>query len=137
MNVKLLPKGHAMLKMKSTKCPAELRDKVIAKLEDIYEKPPWMTAPGMTAVQIGYPYSIFIANGVIFENIEIELGGDTYTAHESCYSIPHETHAVIRHERVMVKQGGAKAIYIGYLAQVIQHEYDHTQGKLINDKEEK
>lgn len=90
----------------------------------------------MAAPQIGRPYNLFIAIGEVFENIHcITPIGDGYTSFEGCYSVPHEPHSVVRYRSIWVHSGknNKRKKYDGFLAQVIQHEFDHIKGKLISD----
>lgn len=134
----LLPKGSPMLyeDHRLSRCPPELRDKVANKLREIYLHPPWGVCAGMAAPQIGYPYNIFIAQGIVFENVVSIRGiGQLYPVIEGCFSIPHEPHGVKRYNSIRVTIGDKYTEYDGFLAQVIQHEFDHIRGKLINGEE--
>lgn len=134
--VELQPKNSPMLRQRATECPPELREQVIAELQEIYNNPPWGSCAGMAAPQIGHPYNIFIAQGQVFEGITSIKGvGEKYSTTEGCYSVPHETHVVKRYPTIKVRIGNKTTEYTGFMAQVIQHEYDHCLGKLISDKE--
>lgn len=135
----LLPKGSPMLieDHRLSKCPPELRDKVANKLREIYLHPPWGVCAGMAAPQIGYRCNIFIAQGIVFENVVSVKGiGRLYPTIEVCFSLPHEQHAVERYTRIKVRMGDKYTEYDGFLAQVIQHEFDHIRGRLINGGKE-
>jgi peptide deformylase len=90
----------------------------------------------MAAPQIGYPYNVFVAQGEVFEDVKWVKGiSGPYIASEGCFSVPHESHMVKRYRRIKVRAGKTTKEYSGYMAQVIQHEFDHIKGKLISDKE--
>lgn len=143
MNTVLLPKGHSMLSdyHVDTECPTKIRDDVVKRLLQIYNSPPWGNCVGMAAPQIGYPYNIFVAMGKVFENVVSvvpieDADSYSYEATEGCYSIPHESHKIRRFSKVNVSYNdGSDEVYEGFMAQVIQHEFDHIKGKLINSKD--
>ena len=74
-----------------------------------------------------------------FANCEIIDRGDIYLAKEECLSIPNETFSVDRYNIIVAwyldKKGDQKReTFTGINAQIIQHETDHCNGILINDK---
>lgn len=140
MTVQLLPHDDPMLRQDHRKhrCPPKLRKQVAEELQQIYRYPPYGSCAGMAAPQIGYPYNMFVAQGELFENVKhIQLAGEPYGTIEGCFSCPNQ-HRVTRYPEVIVtfKEGvpGATKWYSGYMAQVIQHEYDHIKGILISEK---
>ena len=78
-------------------------------------------------------YPLFIVNPEV-----IEKSGELVTANEGCISLPHQRVDVARPESIKIR-------YLDYhnrqrdleandwLARVIQHEYDHLEGKLMID----
>lgn len=65
--------------------------------------------------------------------------GEIWTFNEGCLSIPDVREDVARHETITIEyldenfkpQTGT---YNGFIARVIQHEYDHIEGVLFTDK---
>lgn len=99
---------------------------------------------GLSAIQIGVPLRVCVVfNGdkfIPFINpIITKSFGDKYEAEESCMSLDG-THKVMRYDRIEVirqtNSGFVKEKYRGYMAQVLQHEIDHFNGKLIQESEE-
>lgn len=130
--VKLLPYGTPSLIKPSILCPAPLVPVLREELIWIYNHE---ICAGMAAIQFGRPYIAFVAQGTIFINVgEVELIGTPYQTTEGCFSCAG-WHTVKRYPEVKVRIGKEVTHYTGYIAQVIQHEYDHTQGILINNKE--
>ena len=91
------------------------------------------TGVGLAAPQIGILKRAFIVRlkGQIyrFSNSIIEKG--QYPKHhvEQCLSIPGRDFRVERYNRVVVTDDiNGTEEYRNFLAQVIQHEHDHTQG---------
>lgn len=94
---------------------------------------------GLSAIQIGEPVSVFIAfNGekfIPFVNpIITKHLGAMYEAEEGCMSLEGKR-KVTRFKGVeIMHQKGSRYVkerYSGYFAEIIQHEIDHLQGKLI------
>lgn len=97
---------------------------------------------GLAAVQLGYHKRVFVVWNsskncyVPFINPKIiQRDGGTYKAVEGCLSVEGQ-HEVRRHKNITVMWYGRTGNrntcrYSGYLAEVIQHEYDHLNGILI------
>ena len=94
---------------------------------------------GLSAIQIGVPLRICVVfNGnefIPFVNpIITKSFGDKYEVEEGCMSLDG-TRKVMRYDRIEVirqtKNGFIKEKFRGYMAQILQHEIDHFNGKLI------
>lgn len=69
----------------------------------------------------------------------VRLSGDFITATEACLSIPGYAGDVERRDRIVIRyldrQGQKRKLKThGWLARVLQHEYDHLDGVLYIDK---
>lgn len=96
-------------------------------------------AAGLAAPQVGVNCRIFWALGAFFVNPTItDQSSETYETEEGCLSLePGKLYPVTRHRSVSVRyldRKGHERInkFSDYQAQVIQHEYDHLEGRLIN-----
>ena len=104
---------------------------------------------GLSANQIGKDLQIFVILEEIAEEHEApsvyinpELKSkskDKWDLEEGCLSIPGYIKEISRSKKVWVKamdENGKKYKFkaTGFLARVIQHEYDHLNGILIKDK---
>jgi peptide deformylase len=106
---------------------------------------------GLAAHQIGFPYKLFIVDYMsssiedgglreIFINPEIiEYSKDEDYIEEGCLSLPGILDGVKRPTKIKIKYLDGNFVekemeYSGFLARVIQHEYDHTEGVLFIDK---
>ncbi len=75
----------------------------------------------------------------VFINPEIlERTGDEWSMNEGCLSLPEIREDVSRPETVTIKYFDENFMehtetYSGFAARVIQHEYDHLEGKLFID----
>jgi len=92
---------------------------------------------GLAAPQIGLNKNVFIALGIMYINPKITgYSAVKYTDMEGCYSLEKDvTYKVQRSDLIrmewMNKKGEKKiATFSGFQAQVLQHEYDHLQGRL-------
>lgn len=109
---------------------------------------------GLAAPQIGLGIRIFIVDTIqmmkenekhlgikkVFINAIIEEeSGETWAYEEGCLSIPNIHGDVERQSKVTIKYQDAEfneylETYDGINARVIQHEYDHIEGKLFVEK---
>ena len=75
----------------------------------------------------------------VFINAHIkQLDGSDWTYNEGCLSIPKIREDVIRPEEVMIEYVDENfqpktEKFIGITARIVQHEYDHIEGKLFID----
>lgn len=104
---------------------------------------------GLAAPQIGLGIRLFIVDTIqynmenptksIFINAEIvEYGNETSIQLEGCLSLPGVGERVERPNWIKIKYLDENFtehidIFDGYSARVIQHEYDHIEGKLYID----
>ena len=110
---------------------------------------------GLAAPQVGLEDRIFVVDlspladeehpefkdmKKVFINAHItERGGDMVIAEEGCLSIPGVHEKVSREDEIRITYldenlEAHDQVYKGYLARVIQHEYDHLDGILFTDK---
>ena len=106
---------------------------------------------GLAAHQIGKPYKLFIIDYLtsalesgglreIFINLKIiEFSKDEEYFEEGCLSIPGILEEVKRPITIKVKYldgnfNEKEQEFSGFLARIIQHEYDHTNGKFFTDR---
>lgn len=95
---------------------------------------------GLSSIQIGVPKKVIVVrNGDNFipmiNPVIIKRSQQTYIANEKCFSLDGER-KVKRHKRIKVcyttSDGKNKCVDVdGLFAQIVQHECDHLQGKLI------
>lgn len=106
---------------------------------------------GLAAPQVGHNIQMFVADiewdakkdkeeskTYVFINPKVELLGDEIPSTEGCLSFPKELFDRKRFSKVQVQaldDSGAPFLLEaeGLLAVVIQHEFDHLQGKTVAD----
>jgi len=119
----------------------ETRDFVDEMLEFMRTELTWGEPVGLAAPQVGRNLRLFIALGEVYINPEltpVEEAGTT-EHQEGCYSLEKDRfdYKVIRHNEIRLKWQNRKGKWRherikGFRAQVIQHEYDHIEGRLCS-----
>lgn len=127
--------------------------------EDMFETMYAASGVGLAAPQIGQSIRLFVVDGQalnegekeedidpsvvgfkkVFINPEIvEEAGEDWGFEEGCLSIPGIRGEVVRPEIVVIRYFDTdwnehEEEYDGMAARIIQHEYDHLEGKLFTD----
>jgi len=104
---------------------------------------------GLAAPQVGKSVNLFVVDAShyeefdlgkkVFINAEIyERNGEEIADSEGCLSIPGINEKVRRPDRIRIRYADETfrlydEEYSGYAARIIQHEYDHIEGKMFVD----
>ncbi len=121
-------------------------------IADMYETMEVANGVGLAAPQIGKAVRLFIVDGTGFEEEEdmkdfrkafinpllLEEYGNPWEFEEGCLSIPNIRENVSRKARLKIRYYDEnwqlrEEEYDGMKARIIQHEYDHIEGKLFVD----
>ncbi len=142
--------GDAVLRKRATdiKEGTDLTDLI----KDMYETMHAAHGIGIAAPQIGKSIRLFVVDGTtlddeptlvdfkrIFVNPTIlDETGDEWDFEEGCLSIPNIREDIARPEKVRIKYfdenwKAHEEEFDGMKARIIQHEYDHLEGKLFID----
>jgi peptide deformylase len=109
---------------------------------------------GLAAPQVGKSIRLFVVDASPFEDKEADLkdfvqvfinpiiideSGEEWSFNEGCLSIPTVREDVMRKPKILVRYYDENFEYYeeefdGLAARVIQHEYDHIEGKLFTDR---
>ena len=144
--------GDKILKQK-TKPVKEIDDEVIGNIRDMFQTMRHAGGIGFAANQMGLDKSIFVIDlsvmeeyvdipPMVFINPIITLESDEEVIYdEGCLSLPNLRAEVERPESIQIKYLDTNETEQvmdadDWLARVIQHEYDHLQGKMIPDRVE-
>lgn len=123
---------------------------------DMFETMYAANGVGLAAPQIGKPIRLFVVDGTSMQDEEedaedmtgfkkafvnpviLEEAGDAWEFEEGCLSIPNIREKVSRKEVLRVRYYDEdwnlhEEEYDGVKARIIQHEYDHIEGKLFID----
>ncbi|MBC8155685.1 MAG: peptide deformylase [Bacteroidetes bacterium] len=127
--------------------------------DDMFETMYESSGVGLAAPQIGQSVRLFVVDGEPFNDDEDEAdkdpslegfkkvfinpemlaeAGDEWAFEEGCLSIPGIRADVYRPEKITIKYVDLNwqehtEDYEGMAARIIQHEYDHLEGKLFTD----
>ncbi len=108
---------------------------------------------GIAAPQIGKNIRLFVIDASPFAELDpnaegfkkvfinaeiIERNGEKWEMTEGCLSVPNIHEYISREERIIIRYMDENFVeyeeeYDGHIARVIQHEYDHLDGKLFID----
>ena len=122
-------------------------------VQDMYETMYAAHGIGLAAPQIGKSVRLFVVDGTTLEDEEedmtdfkkvfinpviVQEEGDSWEFEEGCLSIPNIRENIVRQEKVRIRymdeEGNPKEEeFDGMKARIIQHEYDHLNGKLFID----
>ncbi len=130
----------------------ELTDEITTFIQDMFDTMYNSNGVGLAAPQVGSLLSIFVIDAdamleekepafgpLVFINPKIkEKKGDIISMDEGCLSIPDIIDKVSRPEKIFIEYYDSNLIkrtteFSGWTSRVIQHEYDHLQGKLFID----
>lgn len=119
-------------------------------IADMFETMYHANGVGLAAPQIGLPIRLFIVDFKDDEDTEgykkvfinakiIEETGEDWTFNEGCLSIPDIRENISRKPNIKINYLDADFIehteeLDGMPARVVQHEYDHIEGKLFTDR---
>lgn len=123
-------------------------------LENMYATMYHTDGIGLAAPQVGKSIRLFVVDATAmaedfpeladmkktFINAHIvERDGETWSDEEGCISIPTIRENVTRESRIRIQYVDENfqphdEVYEGWAARILQHEYDHLDGKLFVDK---
>ncbi len=121
-------------------------------VEDMFETLEAANGIGLAAPQIGKPIRLFVVDGTgiedepgmedfrkVFVNAQvIEEAGTPWEFEEGCLSIPNIRERISRKEQLRIRYfdenwNAFEETFDGMKARIIQHEYDHIEGKMFVD----
>lgn len=150
--------GQPVLRKVAEDIDIENYPKLDELIENMFETMYNAEGIGLAAPQIGLSKRIFVVDldqlaqlkdeerpefkgfKKVFINAEItHRDGEMETIEEGCLSIPGIHENVSRKNRIQISYTDEKGVdhdeeYSGFIARVIQHEYDHIEGILFTDR---
>ena len=141
--MRIVKLGSAVLREKAL--PVErVTDEIKALAAEMIETMHKEKGVGLAAPQVGKNIRMFVADSgsgaQVFINPQITgTSLDLVEMEEGCLSIPGFYEKVVRPESIRLQaqdESGRRRVVnaSGYLARIIQHEYDHLEGVLFIDK---
>lgn len=142
--------GHPVLKKKGNDIEKGEID-VKTLVEDMFETMHNANGVGLAAPQIGKSLRLFVVDTAPIDDEEepnfkqafinpqiIEEDGDHWAFEEGCLSIPNIREDVDRKPNIKISYydenwEAHEREFDGFVARVIQHEYDHIEGVLFTD----
>jgi len=123
-------------------------DGVRAAIEQMFDIMYEARGVGLAANQVALPYRMFVVNvagdpnageELVFLNPTLSRPRGTAIQEEGCLSLPGLRADVRRPERVVVEAFTIDGEPVrfdldGFLARVVQHEFDHLEGRLFTDR---
>ncbi|MEZ5071762.1 MAG: peptide deformylase [Bacteroidales bacterium] len=126
-------------------------------IADMFETMYASEGVGLAAPQVGKSLRLIVMDGspmaennpqepelatfrkVLINPILLEETGDSWTFEEGCLSLPNLREEVSRPEKVRLEYYNenwelVEEVYDGIRARIIQHEYDHLEGRLFVDR---
>ncbi len=151
MKLAIVAYGDPVLKKKGAEISKEYPE-LDQLIENMFETMYAANGVGLAAPQIGLPIRLFVIDisdsdepgcenfKKVFINAQIlEESGKLWDFNEGCLSIPDVREDVKRLDTVKISYydeqfNHHEDTFQGLAARVIQHEYDHIEGKLFTDK---
>lgn len=151
MKLPIIAYGDPVLKKKAvdiTKDYPNLSELITNMFETMYNA----NGVGIAAPQIGLSIRLFVIDLTdkeepefkdfkkVFINAQVlNEEGEKWDFNEGCLSIPDVREDISRHQNVTITYFDENwkqhtETFSGFKARVIQHEYDHIEGKLFTDK---
>jgi peptide deformylase len=125
---------------------------ILELVNDMYETMHGAHGIGLAAPQIGKSIRLFVVDGTTLEDepkladfkkafvnpMILDEDGEPWPFEEGCLSIPNIREEVERPEKLRIKYfdenwNAFEEEFDGMKARIIQHEYDHIEGKLFID----
>jgi len=143
--------GDPILRKKAVDVPENTDLKSF--ITDMYETMYAANGIGLAAPQVGKGIRVFIVDGTSLTEEEEDMSefkkafinpvilkaeGEPWPFEEGCLSIPNIREKIMRPETVVIRYfdedwNEKEEEYDGVKARIIQHEYDHIEGKLFID----
>jgi peptide deformylase len=154
MKFTIIDYGDPILRKKATAIEPDEYPHIKGLIENMYETMYSARGVGLAAPQVGISMRLFVVDLASFEEDEPALKGfkrtfinavveeetgEEWAFNEGCLSIPDIREDVYRKPTVKLSYYDEdwkhhEESFSGMAARVIQHEYDHIEGKLFTDK---
>lgn len=154
MKLPIIAYGDPVLRKKATAIEPDEYPHIKALIENMYETMYAAHGVGLAAPQVGISMRLFVIDASPFEEEDAGLkdfkktfinamllseDGEEWAFNEGCLSIPDIREDVYRKSTIRLSYYDEnwkhhEELFSGMAARIIQHEYDHIEGKLFTDK---
>lgn len=154
MKLPIIAYGDPVLRRRATAIEPDEYPNIKQLIEDMFETMYSARGVGLAAPQIGLSMRLFVLDASPFGDEEFELknfkkvfinaciideDGEEWSFNEGCLSIPDIREDVYRMPTIKISYYDEnwkhhEETFKGMAARIIQHEYDHIEGKLFTDK---
>jgi len=154
MKYPIIAYGDPVLRKKAAPIERDEYPHVKQLVADMFETMYGAHGVGLAAPQIGLSMRLFVVDATPFTEDEPEIDnfkkafinatileetGEEWGFNEGCLSIPDIREDVFRKPKVKISWYDEdwkhhEETFSGMIARIIQHEYDHIEGKLFTDK---
>ena len=154
MKLPIVAYGDPVLRKKATDFAPEEIAGLKQLVADMFETMYNARGVGLAAPQVGLAKRLFVIDATPFDDEEpdlkdfkkafvnaqiLEETGEEWSFNEGCLSIPDVREDVMRKPNILIRYYDEnwqlhEEEVTGFPARVIQHEYDHIEGKLFTDK---
>lgn len=159
MKLPIVAYGAPILRKKAEEIDEDYPD-LKQLIDDMFETMYNARGVGLAAPQVGLPIRLFVVDGspfgeddedgsgdptvknfkkVFINPIMVQETGEKWSFNEGCLSIPDVSEDVLRHPNIIINYldenfDEHEIELSGIAARIVQHEYDHIEGKLFVDK---
>ncbi len=154
MKLPIIAYGDTVLRKKATAIEPDEYPNIKLLVADMFETMYAARGVGLAAPQVGLSMRLFVIDATPFDDDEPDLKdfkkvfinavitdetGEEWAFNEGCLSIPDIREDVMRKPVIKISYYDEnwkhhEETYKGMAARIIQHEYDHIEGKLFTDK---
>jgi peptide deformylase len=154
MKFPIIAYGDPVLRKKAPSIEPAEYPHIKELVNDMFETMYGARGVGLAAPQVGMSMRLFVVDASVFDDEEAELKdfkkafinasileetGEEWSFNEGCLSIPDIREDVSRKPVVRLSYYDEnwkhhEETFKGMAARIIQHEYDHIEGKLFTDK---
>jgi peptide deformylase len=142
--------GDPLLQRRAEEVPADFPE-LDRLIQNMFETMYAASGIGLAAPQIGHSLRLFVLDAeladetlyndqkrVFINPLILEESGETWPYAEGCLSIPEIRGDVTRQRTIRLRYEDPQRVvheetFDGMLARIIQHEYDHVEGRLFID----
>ena len=154
MKYPIIAYGDPVLRRKATAIAPDEYPKIKELIENMFETMYAAHGVGLAAPQVGLSMRLFVVDASPFADDDpsltgfkkvfinaavLEETGEEWPFNEGCLSIPDIREDIYRQKNVRLSYYDEdwkhhEETFSGMAARIIQHEYDHVEGKLFTDR---